>query len=259
VRWAAAALAIPLAVTLGCPPPARYTEVRPGLSCDRATRVAYRTLLTLGYTVTEVVVATPERAGGVTGTKTDAEGTTHTGRVAITCDARGAVLRPIEDSFLPDYDFSRAFGYSFKELVQRPDVEEPRAALGVQVLVHALTPQEASLDLGGVPTTGEAVPVRLTVRNNTDRAVSVDPVRLELVPAVGDARQPLAGDRLDAALAAGPAGDRVRGALFRAGPVPPRSAASGYLVFPPGPYREARLTIEDVETGEGEGFVAPVE
>jgi hypothetical protein len=195
----------------------------------------------------------------VSGTKTEADGTTRTGRVAITCDGRGATLRPIEDALVPTYEFSRAFGYSFKTLVQRPDVEEPSAATGLQILVRAITPQEATLDLGGVATTAGAVPVRVTVRNDTERAVSFDPARLELVPASGDPASPLAGQALQAALAPGPAGDRVRGELLPARRVAPHTTATGFLVFPPGAYREARVTIEDVETGEGEGFVAPVQ
>ena len=68
-----------LAVLLfGCPPPAQYTEVRPGLSCDRATKVAYRTMVSLGYTVTDVVRASPARTGGITGTKTFPDGRTVT-------------------------------------------------------------------------------------------------------------------------------------------------------------------------------------
>ena len=46
----------------GCPAPARYREVRPGLGCERATRVAYRTMLEIGYTVTEVVPVRPTDA-----------------------------------------------------------------------------------------------------------------------------------------------------------------------------------------------------
>jgi len=245
------------ALAAGCPPPARYTEVRPDLGCDRATRVAYRTMLALGYTVTDVVVASPERTGGVTGTKTMPDGSTRTGRVVITCGGNGAVIRPVEDELFPDYEFSRGFGYSFKELVKHPDVEEPRAGIGLEVLVHAITPQEATLDLGGTPTTGGTVPVRVTIRNNTDRAVAFDPARLELVD--GESTAPLTGARLESALAPGPAGDRVRAEALRARRVAAHTTASGYLVFPPGTYREARVTIDDVETGEGEGFVAPVQ
>ncbi len=72
-------------------------------------------------------------------------------------------------------------------------------------------------------------------------------------------RAPLAGAGLQAAIAAGAAGDRVRSELFTARRVAAHATATGYLVFPPGTYREARVTLDDVETGEGEGFVTPVE
>src|SRR5690242_6566283 len=114
MRW----LALALTLAAGCPPPAQYNVVRPDLGCDRATRVAYRTMLGLGYTVTDVVVASPERAGGVTGTKTMPDGGKRTGRVVITCDRNGAVGQPVEDELFPDYEFSRGFGYGFKELVK---------------------------------------------------------------------------------------------------------------------------------------------
>src|SRR5262249_52297444 len=108
-----------------------------------------------------------------------------------------------------------------------------------------------------MPTVAGAVPVRVTIRNNTDRAVAFDPARLEL--ADGKNAAPLAGPRLAAALASGPAGDRVRAELLGTRRVPAHTTAAGYLVFPAGPYGEARVTIEEVETGEGGGFVAPVQ
>ena len=245
------------ALLFGCPPPAQYTEVRPGLSCDRATKVAYRTMVSLGYIVTDVVRASPARTGGITGTKTFPDGRTVTGRVTITCDAAGAVVRPVEDKLVPDYEFSRAFGYSFKSLVQSPDVEEPQAAAGLEVLVHVVSPQEATLDLGG-PAAAGATAVRVTVRNNTDRAVAVDPRRIELVDAGGSAATALEGGRLEAAIAPGEGGDAVRRAPLRSGRVAPKTTVVGYLLYPTAVYREARITIEDVETGESEGFVSPI-
>src|SRR5881628_90768 len=252
-------LAVLALLAAGCPTPAIYKEIRPGLSCERATRVTYRTLVALGYTVTELVPATPERRGVVSGTKPGPEGSTLTGRVVITCDAEGAVVKPVEDSVVPNYDFSRGFGYSFKELVKHPDVEEPWDGRGLEVLVHALSPQEATLDLGGVATLGGAVPVRVTVRNNTARAIALDPARIELVPVGGTGSGPLTGEALARALAPGAAGDRARAEPLLPGRVAAHTTASGYLVYPPGTYREARISIEDVETGESEGFVTPVE
>ena len=248
-----------LLLVAGCPTPSQYREIRPGLSCDRATRLAYRTLTELGYTVTELVPATPGVEGAVAGTKTQRDGTLTTGRVRIECDAAGANLVPIEDSAFPNFEFSRSFGYSFKSLVQQPDVEVPRAAIGLEVLVKALSPQEAVLDLGGLATVGGAVPVRITIRNNTDRAVAVDPKRIDLLDASGDARAALGGGALSAALAPGAPGARVRKEQLSGRKVPPRTTVEGFLVYPPGSYREAQIGIEDVETGETEGFVAKVQ
>jgi hypothetical protein len=210
--------------------------------------------------VTDLSEASPERAGFVAGTKTGADGVAHAGRVVIRCSASGADLQPVEEGLVPDsYEFSRAFDYSFKSLVQRPDVENPWKNVGLEVLVEALDPVRARLDLGGVPTAGDAVAVRVTVRNNTDRKVRLDASRLSLVDAGGDTREPLAGPALAAAIAPGAAGDRVRAELFGTKPVAGGETRTGFLVYPAGTYREARVAIEDVETEETEGFVAPVQ
>jgi hypothetical protein len=254
VRWLVLLMAL-----AACPPPAKYAVDRPGLDCDRANRVAHKTLVAMGYTVTELVPATAVRAGAIAGTKAGADGRLHTGRVVIDCSARGAVLRPVEDSLVPDYEFSRAFGYSFKTLVQRPDVETPWKAVGLQVLVQRVDEFAARLDLGDVATVGGAVPVRVTVRNSTDRAVRLDPARLSLVDAGGTSHEPLAGPALAAALASNVAGEKVRADLFGPRPIPAGETRTGFLVYPAGQYREARVSIEDVETEESEGFVTPVQ
>jgi hypothetical protein len=256
VRWLVPVLAV---VAAGCPTPVRYHVVRPDLGCERATRVAYRTMVELGYTVTDVVPAGPHRVGAITGSRVRRDGSTETSRVKITCGAEGAVLEPVEDALFPDYEFSRAFRYSFTTLVQRPDVEEPRAERGLEVLVQVLDPHLALLDLGGVATAGGAVPVRLTIRNNSDRTVTLDPARVDLVPAAGPAAAPLSGPALAAALAPGGAGDRLRAELLGPVRVAAHTTVIGFLVYPPGAYREARIAIEDVETGETEGFVTRVE
>lgn len=252
------AFALLIAVVTGCVAPARYSIVQPGLGCDRATRIAYRTLVSIGYTVTDLVPASPEQPGAITATRPD-EGVSRSVRVVIRCDARGAVIQPVEGQLLPTYDFSRLFGYSFTALAQRPDVETPRAGKGLEVQVRVIRPHEAILDLGGVPTQGTTLLVRVTVRNQTERAVAVDPARLELVPAQGESVAPLGGAALASALAPGPAGQRVRDEGLRNGRIAAGATVAGYLLYPDGEYREARVAIEDVETEETEGFVTPVQ
>ena len=41
--------------------------------------------------------------------------------------------------------------------------------------------------------------------------------------------------------------------------VPARSTAVRFAIYPGGAYREARINVEDVETQEGDGVVAPVQ
>jgi len=255
MRWA---LVLALAA-LGCPAPKQYAVQRPGLDCERAVRVAYRTMNTIGYAVTDVVPPTGYRPGVIAGVKHAPDGTTLTGRVRIECNAQGAELQPIEDALLPNFEFSRLFDYSFKSLVQRPDVEEPVKQTGLQVLVEVMDASRSQLDLGGMPTTAGTVPVRITVRNDTDRAIAVDPADVELVTADGTSATPLAGPALDAALVNDSAGSRVRAEQLAHGRIAPHTTAVRFLVYPAARYKEARLSIEDVETQESEGFVAPVQ
>jgi hypothetical protein len=125
--------------------------------------------------------------------------------------------------------------------------------------VQVLAPHEVLLDLGGPATVTGTLPVRVTVRNNTNRAVALAPAGVDLVPADGEPRGPLAGTALSAALAPGPGGERLRGQLLGAVRVAAHETVIGFLVYPAASYREARVTIEDVETGETEGFVTGVQ
>lgn len=256
MRWSVAIFALLLA---GCPPPRQYAVRRPDLDCARAVRVAHRTMVELGYTVTALVEPSAVSTGLITGTKTGPDGRTTTGRVRISCSAQGADLQPVEDAVVPNYEFSRAFGYSFKTLVQRPDVETPRVEAGVQVLLEALTAVKARLDLGGEATAGGAVAIRVTVRNGTDREVAVTSGGIVLVRADGSEGKPLTGAALEAGIAAGEGGARVRAERLERLVVAPKTTAVRFLVYPPGPYREARVSVEDVETGESDGFFVNVE
>lgn len=256
MRW----LVVLLVASVSCFAPKRYAVDRPGLECQRAVRVARRTMETLGYTVTEMVEPKGERVpGAVAGTRTLPSGKVTSGRVRVACTPGGAELQPIEDSLVPDYEFSRAFGYSFKTLVQRPDVETPVVQSGVQVLVEWLDVYEQRLDLGGEAVRAGNTLVRLTVRNGTDRAVALDASGVTLAATGGSATPPLAPDAAAATLAPGAGGDRVRRELLGRLEVPAGSTAVRFAVYPGSGYRDARINLEDVETQEMDGFVAPVQ
>lgn len=254
------ALPLLLVLLVGCPAPTQYAIRRPDLDCARATRVAYRTLTTMGYTVTGVVEASVQRPGSLRGVKTNPDGTTVEGSVRIKCDADGVTVQPVEGGLAPDFEFSRGFGYSFKSLVQRPDVETPRVETGLQVLLEKVGSLKAGLDLGGAAITGDQTLVRLTVRNGTDREVAVTGGRITLLTADGTEGHALGGAARDAAIAAGGGGPTVRAALLDGRVVVPGGRTEvRYLVYPPGPWRDAQVAVEDVETGETDGFYVRVE
>jgi hypothetical protein len=255
MRW----LVFLLVASVACFAPKRYAVDRPGLECERALRVARRTLDTLGYTITEMVEPKERAPGVIAGTRTLPTGQVTSGRVRIVCGAGGAELQPIEDSLVPDYEFSRAFGYSFKTLVQRPDVETPMVEAGVQVLVESLDVYEQRLDLGGEAVRPGNTLIRLTVRNGTGRPVAIEAAGLTLVTTQGAASQALASGTAAGVLAPGAGGDRVRRELLERLEVPARTTAVRFAVYPGGPYREARINVEDVETQETDGFVAPLQ
>jgi hypothetical protein len=80
-----------------------------------------------------------------------------------------------------------------------------------------------------------------------------------LVTAQGSTGAPLAGDAAAGVLAPGAGSDRVRRELLDRLEVPARSTAVRFAVYPGGGYSEARINVEDVETHESDGFVAPVQ
>jgi len=254
-------LPISLAVLLlaGCPPPSRYSVQRPADECHRATRVAHRTMEELGYTITDMVEASGSTPGFVVGTKTLSDGQRTTGSVRITCAASGVTLQPIEDKFVPDFQFSRAFGYSYKGLVQRPDVESPVVESGLQILVERVDRFQAGLDLGSNPVSGNALLVRITVRNGTDREVALTGSAVELLTPSGEATPPLDTASASAALTSDAAGAEVRSKLLERKTVPGGQTAVFFLVYPKGTYRDTLISVEDVETGETEGFQTGLE
>jgi len=251
-----------LAVSLvlaGCPAPTHYAIVRPGMRCERAVRLAYYTMVQLGYTVTELIEPGADTPGQLTGTKSDADGRQVGGRVRIECRPDATIVQPVEDALVPsNYEFSRTFDYSFTTLAQQPEEAEPRGQHGLEVSLHLLPPAEQQLDLDGIATAEGAVLARVVVRNSTDRAVRLDAGDVELVRSDGNTVGPLGGAARAAALVVGPAADRVRAELLTKVTIGRQATVARFALFPAARYREARFSITDVETGEADGIVAPV-
>src|SRR5262249_23721209 len=70
--------------------PRRQTIAAPTLSCEEATRLAYRRVTVLGYTPASLQVATPGQPGHILARKEGAKDE----MVTITCNSNGAVVEP---------------------------------------------------------------------------------------------------------------------------------------------------------------------
>jgi hypothetical protein len=251
-------LVLPLVLLAACPAPRRYAVEQPGLSCEQATRLAYDTMQQLGYTVTEAVPATLAAPGRVAGTKRRPDGSLDQGVVRIACGASGATLQPVEGDLVPRYEFSRGFGYSSTALAKQPAPPAAARAGDLEVSVEAIDVPRATLDLGSWPLAAAQVLVRVTVRNGTDRAVVIEGERVLLLAADGSMVAPLAGQGLATSWGTAPSAAAVRTRLLAREKVAPRATVERYLVYPPGRYDEAQVALEDVETGEADGFQVPV-
>lgn len=243
-----------------CPAPRQYAVRRTDVECERAARLVRRTLLTLGYTVTAMVEPSAAGPGMVAGSKTLPDGTVQTGTVRIRCTPAGVEVQPVEGDLVPsDYQFSRAFRYSYISLAQRPDVETPRVAAGLQVLVEVLDAFAQRLDLGSPVVAEDVVLVRLTVRNDSERPVTLAPEDFALARPDGETALPLGPGEAEGRLVPGPGAERVRDELLRRMTIGPGRTLVRFALFPAGEYREARIGITDADTDEVEGFFVPVQ
>jgi hypothetical protein len=178
--------------------------------------------------------------------------------VRVVCTAGGVTFQPVEGDLIPTFEFSRGFGYSATALAKQPPAERPVRGGGLQVTIEEIGVPRANLDLGGWPMAGDAVLVRVTVRNGTDRPVALEGSSIALLAPGGDPVTPLENGALAASLATGGPADVVRARLLARTRVEPNTAVERFLVFPPGQYAEAQVALEDVETGEADGFQVPV-
>jgi hypothetical protein len=146
----------------------------------------------------------------------------------------------------------------------------PAPAGGVEVQVELVRGFATVLDFEANVAAAGILPVKITISNGTARAYDFEPSAVVLRVDDGDAVEPLgaskAVERLRAKAgaegdAAGELGDleaasrviperEIKGKRLAAG-----EKIDGYLYFPDAEYTRARVTMTDVATGEGEGFL----
>ena len=134
----------------GCPAPTQYAIRRPDLDCGRATRVAYKTLFNMGYTIIGMVEPSVRRPGTIQGVKKTDDGRTVQGSVRINCDRESRNVRGHCNRLIRDWVAGRDLDEeSLKQLppAERDAIEaEIRAAVKVALGVEDGDAGEAESD-----------------------------------------------------------------------------------------------------------------
>ena len=274
------------AVLAGCTPVSNSYDVHSAdLTCDEANRLVYAAVSDMKMKVTAFTPAQPGRPGYLRATGSD-----RSGDVTITCDPAGVKIDPRQTS-MGDRIFERGVLFSVTgrsglvldrgtvsgrvrnvndEQGSGSDDEAGRASGGVSLAVEPQKGFSTVLDFDADVAAAGLLPVKVTIRNGTNRAYQFAPSDL-VVRVRGSstvAQQISAADAAAQVEArAGSEGSQtgignvasakkviVEKAL-KGGKLAPGAVASGYVYYRVGDYDRARLTMTDISTGEAEGFL----
>jgi hypothetical protein len=281
VAWSLLCVA---SAVLSCTPPIRqYALKEQKLTCARANDYSFRALRGMGFTISAFEPAAVGRLGAIHGSREERGVQNVT--VTITCRSDGtADIDASEDGrLLGQIDFKRGFYLAFtgvaaqsavieaaaREEAQRP-LEQKRMK-GLRVLLQPVPGQGAKLDFGFDLAADGILPVRVTINNASTRSYNLDPDDVALIQGDGTRVHPLPVEEVVERVVAAeraksgdgpapPAGSadiarRLRDRLLQTRAVSANQRLRGYLYFPVGSYSKGRVTFEDQESEEAEGFV----
>lgn len=273
-----------LSTALSCTPPVRqYALKDQKLTCARANDYSYRTLRSMGFAISAFEPAAVGHPGTIHGSRQ--EWGVQNVTVTITCRSDSAAdINASEDGrLLGQIDFKRGFYMAFtgvaaqtavteaaaREEAQRP--LEQKKTKGLRVLLQPVAGQGAKLDFALDLAADGILPVRVTINNASVRSYSLDPDDVALIQRDGTRVHPLPIDEVvervavaERAKSDGTAAaltdradiaQRLRDRLLQTRAISPNQQLSGYLYFALGTYTKGRVTLEDQESEEAEGFV----
>ena len=244
-------VALPLLANISCA--GRQVQMsQKGMTCTEAENVAIAAVKKMGYHIKETTKPSASAPGKVQGEREIATGNVHRVLVLVACTPLGAeVEAKVEAGPLDEPNFAKEFKDSFNAAaeVRRPAREAAPNAVDVLVVPERAAGGDLGVDLSE---TG-LMPVFLRITNHSPRRYGFKVSKVLL--------QQTGGGRIHALSAAEVAAkappaliETLRAKLVKEGDLKPGEALSGYLFFPFGGYSNARVTLEDIESKEDEGF-----
>ncbi|MBI3783128.1 MAG: hypothetical protein HY270_06990 [Deltaproteobacteria bacterium] len=240
-----------LSTTFGCA--ARQVRLaQKGMTCTEAENLAVVAVQKMGYKVKETTRPSAAGPGSVKGEREIATGNVHRVLVQVLCTSLGAeVEAKAESGMLDDLNFANQFKEAFDTAaeVKKPAREPSRT--GVDVL---LSPERAAGGDLGIDLSGTGImPVFIRITNHSPRRYRFKVAEVVLQHA--DRTRVHSLPWSEVAAKAPPASvDTLQAKLAKDADLKPGEALSGYLYFPFAGYANARVTLEDVESKEDEGF-----
>ncbi len=230
----------------------RYVRLdQKGMTCVEAHQIALATVQRLGYAVVESTRPAPGSPGLVTGSRGEGSQVRKV-LVQVFCTEMGAQVEArTEGEGLPDLSFANEFQKGFAALTaQRPRPRE-LASQGIDVAVN---PERGSANELGVDVSLLGViPVSVRIANHTARSYRLLVNRILLQDDRGGRTPPLPASEVLIKLS-----EEQRSAvvprLLRDRVVRPGELVEGYLFFPFAAYSRVRVSLQDMESEELEGF-----
>ncbi len=270
-------------VASGCTPPVRqYALKNQKLTCEQANDYVYRTLRSLDFTLTAFEPAASGHPGTVKAVRNQPMGGTQYVTVTVKCGDTVDIDASEDGRLLGQVDFKRSFYMAFTGVVTQAAVSEAEARAeaqrpvqekkekGLRVLLEPVAGLGAKLDFDFDLAAAGVLPVRVTINNASLRAYNLEPDDIVLIQSDGGRVRPLSVDDVtqrvvqaerqkqgSAPAAVDPAAvsRKLQERLMQPHVVAANQMVRGYLYFPLGTYKKGRVTLEDQESEEAEGFV----
>lgn len=248
----------------------RVTKVsEPMLTCSEATRAARDAVVYLGYTISSVEAAKPDKPGIVLGQRDSGwaaaapeAGTLYTLKVTIRCSDAGSEIEAATDEGLAtQLRFPSRFAAAIKQQAEtkpRQVAGHDEQPQGLIINVEPLRSAAARRELGeDLPAAG-VTPVRFEIINRSQRRYRFRRDDVELVATQGGREAPLSAAAAAARLAL-PAGSTALQSMLaekqiQDGEIKPAATLRGFLYFKAAAYKKARVELLDIEADESEGF-----
>ena len=215
------------------------------VSCEQANRIAYNIIKDVGYTPTQLVMATLERPGLLEGTRLR-QGGEDIARVRLTCTDDGVDVKSeygglagfgAMNQRFPEYFYERFIATT--EILYRHKPYIPPGS--VQVTVTPLEGFDSQLEFGRPVT--DVLPVRVEIANTTDEPYLLESEQFVLLTTDGEQVKALQ-----------PSATPFPVSPLSSQTLAPGARLIGYLYYPPGSYTSAQGVLVEESSQERSGF-----